>query len=352
MQLHWLSNTESSTRLPPELINTILNYMPRCDLYQAALVSKVWYAHVMPRLYAHVCICTGFDWVCFVRTVLQREHFQFGASVRSLVLKPSPALAPSRQFQHRGAPRGYTLAEGIDRERTGLEEMTSNYPEIDTTTKEAEWLNKMVSQREMQAVLARFPQLEYLDVSGCEQLGDLPFPSTLQGAWLSLVRGLSSDGLLALTHATDLVHLDLSFCLQIDDQAFTKAIRHWPHLTHVRLNSLYGLTDTSIIALANNCPNLELLHLVRCWQVSNTALFTLVEHCPKLEYVSVAYLGRADEQGVGSLVVRLAKLKWIDITGCGINTLLKPMFTENWNKTREQQQWDPVEYRDVTIALI
>ncbi|KAI9263221.1 hypothetical protein BDA99DRAFT_60892 [Phascolomyces articulosus] len=353
--------------LPPELISSILDHTPRSNLPQLALVSKQWHAEANPRLYHHLYIVTPYHWDCLVRTMANPD-FTMGQYVQSLVLRPSPKLAPSSRYsdvvskQH-GAPSGYSRIAPINYDLTGLEHMNDNYSELDTTQKEAEWLLS-VTPKDMDIVLNQCNNsMAYLDIGGCERLGDqvLEYCSNtitstqyLKGIWVPLVRGITPTGLshLATKVNPHLRHVDLSFCLKITDDALISAIECWPGLTHLRLNSLYHVTDASIAAIAQACPNLQLLYLVRCWQVTNDALAVIAQKCPDLVYVSVAFLSRTTEQGIGQLIKQLPKLKWIDITGCGINSLFKPMFIASWTKARAERGWESIHFNDSTVALL
>ncbi|KAI8148016.1 hypothetical protein BJV82DRAFT_314543 [Fennellomyces sp. T-0311] len=361
MHIFWIPEGSPAKKvppLPPELINVVLDHMPRSDLTHLARVSKTWYAEAMPRLYRHLHIVTPHHWECLVRT-MEQPSFSMGKYVQSLVLRPSPKLAPSSRFadvwkQH-GAPQGYVRVHPIDFNRTGLENMNDNYPELDTTQKEAEWLSS-VSSKDMATVLNRCTSIDYIDVGGCERLGDEVVSCTkeLKGLFLPLVRGLTPTGLanLATKINPSLRYVDLSFCLKINDDALINAVECWPNLTHLRLNSLYHITNASIAAIAQACPSLKLLYLVRCWQVTNDALAVLAQKCPDLVYVSVAFLSRTTEEGVGQLVKQLPKLKWIDITGCGINSLFKPMIIQSWTRARLERGWDAIQFNDSTVALL
>ncbi|KAG2220905.1 hypothetical protein INT45_013034 [Circinella minor] len=353
--------------LPQELISAVLDHTPRSNLLQLALVSKQWHAEANPRLYRHLYITTPYHWDCLVRT-MDNPEFTMGQYVESLVLRPSPKLAPSSRYsdvvskQH-GAPSGYVRIEPINFDLTGLEHMNENYPELETTQKEAEWLQR-VTPKDMAIVLNQCNNsLAYLDIGGCELLGDqvLEYCSNtitsteyLKAIWVPLVRGLTPTGLSHLATKTNphLRHVDLSFCLKITDDALISAIECWPGLTHLRLNSLYHITDASIAAIAQSCPRLQLLYLVRCWQVTNDGLAVIAQKCPDLVYVSVAFLSRTTEEGVGQLIKQLPKLKWIDITGCGINSLFKQMIIGSWTKARLERGWDNIHFNDSSVALL
>ena len=83
----------------------------------------------------------------------------------------------------------------------------------------------------MAAAIKRCPHLQYLNVSGCDKLGDRTMQALvttlrlpLLGLWLGLVRNLSPQSMAALVeaekckpHPTQLKYLDLSFCRNLGD---------------------------------------------------------------------------------------------------------------------------------------
>ncbi|KAG0172496.1 hypothetical protein DFQ28_008085 [Apophysomyces sp. BC1034] len=377
------SSTITSDRVfPPELVDLIVQYVPRSSLPSLALTCKMWNCVVMPLLYRHLYICTRHHWQCLVRTI--RSNPSLGSYVETLVLRKSPRLVPSRltsaltlshsaKDEEDESTRGYVRLDRVDLDRTGLETIdepawtsrprNENFAEIDTTEKEAEWLMN-VTNDDMRTVLDTCTRLRFLDVSGCEQLGDLTLPlashARIEGMWLALVRELTPEGLRLLVEGelqkpgqSTLRHLDLSFCRHLNDTTLTMAMQCWGHsLTHLRLNSLYDITDASLLCVAQHCPNLRLLHLTRCWQLTNMPLDSLSQQCPKLVYVSVAFLSRANEQGIGLFVHRCSHLRWLDITGCGISSLFKPMIIRTWFQERQTKGWNEVHFQDGAMHLL
>lgn len=326
--------------LPPELVTLILDYVPRSSLPVLARVNRTWYAQANARLYEHVYIATAYHWRVFLAN-LRPNNAQY---ITSLVLRPCPPLMPSRLD-----PSGYIRVEAVNTDQTGLEvRLPDNGTfELDTSRKEAEWLAHAVV--DLKVVLWMMPKLVYIDLTGCEQVAELPIPHPehLRGVWVPLLRQLH-DFLPTLKKAKYLRHLDLSFCSHSIPSEFDA----WPNLTHLRLNSLYDITDAHIASIAKYCPQLELLHLARCWQVTNNGLRLLPPSCPNLKHVSVAYLSRANEEGIGRLALRLKHLHYLDITGCGINQLFKQAIMDVWKSERAAKQWDPVEYHDAAIFLL
>ncbi|KAI8646827.1 hypothetical protein BD408DRAFT_409277 [Parasitella parasitica] len=385
---------------PPEIVQEIVSYLPRTSLPLIASVDRIWYATVMPVLYRHLYVRTLPHWLLLVRTFSDPAFSaQFGPHVNSLVLKPSPRLISSQltsslnynvienDDQLQPSLRGYVRLERVDFEMTGLEDMgkpmpldvedTSannheNYKEIDTTQKESEWLSR-VNDNQASIILKHCSQLEYLNMSGCENLSDavlLTLTSAkdtsqnarkpVAGLWMSLLRKATGAGMNELIRVESrykldkkLRHLDLGFQVSMTDEQIEHITAYYgASLTHLRLNSIYQLTDDSAVSIARHCPNLVLLHLVRCWPINNASLQLIASLCKKLKYISVSFLSRTNEEGIKHLVQSLPRLVWLDITGCNINSLFKPIILEGWANYRRQHHLPPIFIQDGSMNLL
>ncbi|KAL0090444.1 hypothetical protein J3Q64DRAFT_1696811 [Phycomyces blakesleeanus] len=375
------SSTQIHVQLPPEIVNLILQYIPQSNLATLARINKTWYNSAMPLLYRNLAIHTRYHWYCLVRTL--QHPTPWTRFTKTLVMKRSPPLLPASMTnlirtlpiepydKPQGNLRGYVRLQPIP-EGTGLETIETpaytslmeneNYPEVDTTLKESEWLG-LVTDQDMASVVSQCPELHSFDVSGCENLGPQTIHALattkvpLQGLWLGLMRNLSDNQLLELLNSDvlplSLRHLDLSFCCQLNTTGIDHAITIWgPNLTHLRLTSLYKVTNTTVEAIANNCPNLRLLHLTRCWQVQDGPIRLISERCTKLRYISIAFLSQVSETGAGSLARKLEHLRWMDITSCGINSVFKSIIINTWNRDRETLGWPMVHFQDNDIFLL
>ncbi|KAI9029096.1 hypothetical protein CLU79DRAFT_716682 [Phycomyces nitens] len=368
-------------QLPPEIVHLILQYIPRSNLATLARINKTWYNTAMPLLYRNLAIYTRYHWYCLVRTL--QKPTPWTRYTKTLVLRRSPPLIASSMTnlirtlpiepydKPQGNLRGYVRLQPVP-EGTGLEAIEApaygplmkneNYPEVDTTLKESEWLG-LVTDQDMAFVVSQCPELHSFDVSGCENLGPQTIHALattkvpLQGLWLGLMRHLSDNQLLELLDSDvlplSLRHLDLSFCCQLNTTGIEQAIMGWgPNLTHLRLTSLYKVTNTTVEAIANNCPNLRLLHLTRCWQVQNGPMQLISEKCKELRYISIAFLSQVGEEGAANLIRNLEHLRWMDITSCGINSITKPLVIKMWLRIRHDLGWPVVHFQDNDIFLL
>ncbi|GAA5810399.1 hypothetical protein MFLAVUS_003820 [Mucor flavus] len=410
MRIFWL-NTESTespmtllysnnppTRqllFPPEIVKKIIDYLPRSSLPSLSHVSQLWYATAMPLLYKHIYIRTLPHWIALVKT-LSRPHFQFGSHITSLVLKPSPKLISaqltsylnqtvvSNDDQLQPSTRGYVRLERVNYDLTGLEGIDTpmsdeqqqqtheNYLEIDDTEKEYEWLT-LVTTDQMVSVVSQCPALEYLYISGCENVQDdvlIQLANTkrkysdqarpLQGIWISLLRELTPMAIESLMQfektqfdTSRLRHLDLGYNLNMSQQSLEKLIGYWGStLTHIRLDTVYEVSDQVVTAIATHCAKLRLLHVSRCWNVTNRSMRLLSTSCKELRYVSLAFLNQVDENGIRHLVHSLPELQWLNITGCGINPLFKPLVLESFATYRRQHALKPIHMQDGNVNLI
>ncbi|KAI9469988.1 MAG: hypothetical protein EXX96DRAFT_387810 [Benjaminiella poitrasii] len=399
---------------PPEIIQKIIDYLPRSSLPTAASINHTWYTITMPVLYRHLYIRTLPHWLLLVRTFSDLNFSaRFGPCVNSLVLKPSPRLISSQltsllnynaienDDKLQPSLRGYVRIERVDYNKTGLEGIDSpmlsivseesiameieegnndknkndiheNYNEIDTTQKESEWLASVTDQQ-MMTVIRHCSQLEYLNISGCENLDDQVLltlaaakkekgskAKSMIGLWMSLLRNATHVGIIELIRSekqnglpSSLRHLDLGFQVLLSDETIREITTCWgSSLTHLRLNSIYQLTDRSVEYISNHCPNLRLIHLVRCWQLNNVSLRLLAMHCKKLLYISISFLSRTNEEGIRHLVQACPKLVWLDITGCGINSLFKSVILEGWANYRREHHLPSIHMQDSSMNLL
>ncbi|CAO3593806.1 unnamed protein product [Absidia cylindrospora] len=380
--------------LPNELLQTIFDQVPRSSLAQLVLVSRQWHAVGSPLLYRHIYIRTLVHWHRLVACCSGKPPLWLRSSVTSLVLRPSPRLIPRSSMgllrNARGLvtdrdvqDQGYVRIQQVDLDKTGLERLlmqnndsTENYTDMDTTIKEAEWLTK-VTDMEMAQVITQCPQLVYLQVSGCTQIGDATMYALagssggMQGLWLDLTRHITPVAWMTFIHAEQtkknnhhhissssssvLHHLDLSYCGFVNDACLTKALPVWTSsITHLRLCSLYDITDETVLAIAQHCPQLRLLHLSRCFRITNHSLIQLAASpmTSTLVYLSLAFLNQVNEQGIKSLVHSCEFLRVLDISGTGINPMFKQIIIHQWDQDREQKKWAKVRYQEEPVLLL
>ncbi|ORZ04249.1 hypothetical protein BCR42DRAFT_429327 [Absidia repens] len=395
--------------LPNELLQTIFDQVPRSSLAQLVLVSRQWHAVGSPLLYRHIYIRTLVHWHRLVAccTGSSKPPLWLRSSVTSLVLRPSPRLIPRSSTgllrNARGLvtdrdveDQGYVRIQQVDLDNTGLERLliqkndgddSENYTDMDTTIKEAEWLTK-VTDMEMAQVLTQCPQLVYLQVSGCTQIGDATMYALagrvgsssagggggMRGLWLDLTRHITPVAWMTFIHAEQkkknnlqqqqhhtlsssslLHHLDLSYCGFVTDTCLTKALPVWTSsITHLRLCSLYDITDETVLAIAQHCPQLRLLHLSRCFRITNHSLIQLAASpmTSTLVYLSLAFLNQVNEQGIKSLVHSCEFLRVLDISGTGINPMFKQIIIHQWDQDREQKKWGKVRYQEEPVLLL
>jgi hypothetical protein len=386
---------------PPEILQKIIDFLPRSSLASVAGINRAWYAIAMPVLYRHLYIRTLPHWLLLVRSFHDPTFSaRWGPCIHSLVLKSSPRLISSQLTGYlnrrvienddelQPSLRGYVRLERVNYNLTGLEnidkpmlfegeqgqEENENYTETNTTQKESEWLLRVFDEH-IATVLQDALQLEYLNVSGCEELNDNVLVTiaaakckqhySLQakpmvGLWMSLLRSTTPIGISELIRVEKMLrlerklkYLDLGFQNMMTDEVIKQIAEYWnTSLVSVRLNSIFGLSDLTVEHLARHCPNLRLLHLVRCWNITNAPLQLLAKNCKELTYVSVSFLRETSEAGIGHLIRQCPKLIWLDITRCGINSMFKQMILEGWKQDRIQKNLPPVYIQDGSINLV
>ncbi|CAO3655733.1 unnamed protein product [Mucor hiemalis] len=382
-------------KLSPRNCSKNCRLFTKSSLPSIAGVSQIWYATVMPMSYRHLYIRTYPHWLLLTRT-MSDSSFAFKNCVSSLVLKPSPRLISAQLTSYlnqsvvanddtlQPGTRGYVRVERVNYDLTGLETIDvamdeenreqqghENYREMDDTTKEYEWLT-LVNTKQVVDVIRECPALEYLHLSGCENLTDgfltelarckasnLTVSKPMKGIWISLLRNLTSNDISSLVQFEEahfeekkLRHLDIGYNINITPKTMEHIARCWgPTLTHFRLDTLYELTNATIGFIAKHSPNLVLLHLTRCWNISTAGLRSLATYCKRLKYVSLAFLGQVNEDGV-RLLVQVPSIIWLDISGCGINPLFKRPIMESFVNYRKQHSLPPIYFQDSTVNLI
>lgn len=393
-----ISTPNRSLNFPAEIVKKILDHLPRSSLPAAVRVNHLWYTIAMPVLYRHLYIRTLTHWMLLQRTFEEKDFAeQFGPYVSSLVLKPSPRLVSSQltsalnvkaienDDQLQPSTRGYVRLERVNYDLTGLEHIETpwtaenekkeneNNREIDTSSKEAEWLS-FIKDEQICNVLNFCYNLEYLDLSGCENLTDKALfpifyqksthkskrPSRLKGLWLNLLRNLTIESLANIVYTdrdlgglSQLKHLDLEFVVSLRDMDIDLLLSNiGSSLTHLKLNSAYELTNASVASISNYCPNLKLLYLTRCWRIDNRGIEMLSKHCKNLQYVSASFLSNVNENGLVHLVRSSRELVWLDITGCGINAFFKNMVLESWKIHRIEHHLPYLFIHDEKLNLI
>ncbi|ORX57528.1 RNI-like protein [Hesseltinella vesiculosa] len=383
-----LPATSRTLDLPAELIERIFTHLPRSCLAQVSFVSRKWNAVANGLLYTHVYIRTLTHWESFIQYCVNKDCVWL-ERVQSLVLRPSPRLAPRSGLQSNSfktdpdvAAQGYIRVQPVDLDNTGLERLLcdsanniheENYGELDTTVKTAEWLAK-VSDRDMAMAVDRCCRLVYLCASGCSQIGDATMYAlsasrneqgdrSMRGLWLDLTRNITALGWKTFVNAeirrrqtsgaSQLTHLDLSFSGFIDDSCLEQALPNWSSsLTHLRLGSLYNITDATVLSISRHCSHLRLLHLVRCWRVTNESLAPLASGCPRLVYMSLAFLNQVNEQGIRHIVSGCPSLDTLDISGSGINPMFKQVILDQWLLDRRRLGLKPVRFIETPVLLL
>ncbi|KAI9248998.1 hypothetical protein BY458DRAFT_525951 [Sporodiniella umbellata] len=386
--LELLQQTGPSKNLlfPTEIIRKIVEYLPRSCLPSIAGINHTWYALAMPALYRHIYIRTYQHWMLLQRSFENKDFAKiFGSYVTSIVLKPSPKLVSSRlanaisvkaiENDDKLQPntRGYVRLERIDYNLTGLEEIekATTESQVDTSKKEAEWLS-FVTDNQVNCILDFCCNIEYLYLSGCENLSDYALvpvykqklqqgnqkTTKLKGLWLNLARNITATTLINLANVdrmsgkSELRYLDLEFVISLTDGDIERILSHFgPSLIHLQFNSAYELTNASATSISKYCPKLKLLYLTRCWRINNEGLANLSKNCKQLSDLSVSFLGSVNEEGLGAFV-RSGALTRLNITGCGISALFKHLIIASWTAYRVDNRLLPLSILDESLNLI
>jgi hypothetical protein len=126
-------------------------------------------------------------------------------------------------------------------------------------------------------------------------------------AFLNLHMGMTFEGLRIL---------DLTSCMEIQDDGVQKIIAAAPRLRNLVLNKCRRITDRAITAITRLGRNLHYLHLGHCSQITDTGLEQLLRHCNRIRYIDLANCTNLTDVSVTQLA-QLPRLKRVGLVKCG-----------------------------------
>ncbi|KAL3695433.1 hypothetical protein R1sor_009509 [Riccia sorocarpa] len=173
----------------------------------------------------------------------------------------------------------------------------------------------------LSSVLQRYTELKHLDLSLCHQVQDKDLNVVagiagprLQSLNLSCVSGFTDQGLMCLaTRCTALKSLDLSNCLLIGDEEMS-TIAGMANLEALKLSNCRGITDDGLVEVAKGCAKLQTLCLKSCSSIADAGVIAVADYCKQLQQLD---LSLTEVTGVGfSRVALLKTLKTLTMAGC------------------------------------
>ena len=157
---------------------------------------------------------------------------------------------------------------------------------------------RLVSDRSITDLLAFGKQLRELRVNHCSLITN--------HAFLELPKNSTFESLRIL---------DLTNCVQLQDEAIEKIIDSSPRLRNLVLAKCREITDRSVLAITKLGKNLHYIHLGHCGNITDEAVIQLVKLCNRIRYIDLACCARLTDASVQELA-KLPKLRRIGLVKC------------------------------------
>ena len=88
-----------------------------------------------------------------------------------------------------------------------------------------------------------------------------------------------------LAKCSQLAHIDLCFCSNIEDAGVEALANRCPQLTRIDLSYCTKITDASVEALAKGCSQLTNINLGHCNSITGVGVGALGKGCPHLNFI-------------------------------------------------------------------
>ena len=150
-------------------------------------------------------------------------------------------------------------------------------------------------------LLESFPSVKQLNLSECEWLDDEILLSIIHQSPGLIKLDLSKDtkitfrGWGGLAALINLIHLDLSYCDQMDDDDIDLMASSCPRLSELFLQFL-PLTDKGLTSIGKQCHGLALLDLSDCRNLRGEGLIELGSHAKSLQTLNLTNCGKIDPE--------------------------------------------------------
>ncbi|KAL7635630.1 UNVERIFIED_CONTAM: hypothetical protein RMT77_013447 [Armadillidium vulgare] len=135
--------------------------------------------------------------------------------------------------------------------------------------------------------LKNLPGLKELNLCGCLRVSDLTLCHAIQ--------------------FTELKHLNLSHCQQVNDEGVIQVSIHCPSMEEFFLSNCSNITDGAILVLSHRLRRLKALDVQKCIFLTNDALDSL-SSCRCLTYLDVSWCIKMTLEKVKVLKRRIPKL--------------------------------------------
>lgn len=173
------------------------------------------------------------------------------------------------------------------------------------------------TDKDLDALVTCAPNLEILDLSGCdlltnEGLAHVPQLQNLKALNLAECEEITNAGLAPLSGLQNLKHLNLTDCERITNVGLAH-FAEFPSLTRLNLSGCSNISNSGVAHLSG-CPGLEHLSLSGCWKITNVGLAHL-EHL-LLNSLNLSRCEKITNAGLAAHLSKLQSLEYLNLSGC------------------------------------
>ncbi|PPD95141.1 hypothetical protein GOBAR_DD07830 [Gossypium barbadense] len=160
--------------------------------------------------------------------------------------------------------------------------------------------------------------LQALHLVDCSSIGDedhlqysqrLPKSKEASYQEIHFSTRVRDEALIAVGHGCPLKYLNVSGCNQIGDAGIVAVARGCPNLTYLDVSVLQNLRDIALTELGEGCPLLKDIVLSHCHQITDIGLSHLVKNCQMLESCHMVYCPSITAAGVATVVSSCPNIK-------------------------------------------
>ncbi|MGA8163481.1 MAG: hypothetical protein WB791_00460 [Waddliaceae bacterium] len=173
--------------------------------------------------------------------------------------------------------------------------------------------------------LFKIPQsLQELDASKCFWLTSKNLPElyaicpNLTRLNLASNQQITYSGWAVLRQWERLEKLDISRCIQVNDEDFKVILRACPHLTHLNVEECTAIADQALREIGTMIPQVIFLNLARS-NISDASLVDLAMHCRDLVHVDLSRCLYVTDEGVAQAVRHAPSLQTLVIARSNIS---------------------------------
>ena len=180
---------------------------------------------------------------------------------------------------------------------------------------------KKITDVSLRHFVNTFPELEELELNGCDNISDSTVRSLASCKHLSILDLSSCPNITpgaftpSKSQLRNLKELNLSSCRNVTDEALFHISKSSIELTVLNLSACEEITDEGLIQIATGCHSLRSLNLSSVFKITDKAIIELSNGCPRLANV-ILYRCRITDKAINALTNRCRAMELIDLSAC------------------------------------